>query len=283
MSGPEDLSISVSIQGAVEYIRQAAPGFEPQVGIVLGSGLGALVKAIEVEKQLPYGAIPGFPESTVEGHDGQLVLGKLSGVPVAVMQGRVHLYEGYDIKQVVFPTRVLIRLGASRLVITNAAGGVNPDFDAGDLMLITDHLNMTGTNALLGPNDMALGPRFPDMTDAYDVDFREALREVADAQGLALKEGVYAGLLGPTYETPAEVRMVLSVLGADAVGMSTVNEVIAARHMGARTLGISCISNKAAGLASAPLSHEEVKAAADAVQSQFTELIMGVVPKISSL
>ncbi len=282
MSEKEDVQISVSIQGAVDHVRALAPGFEPEVGIVLGSGLGALVNAIEVVQSMPYGTIPGFPESTVEGHDGRLVLGKLSGVSVAVMQGRVHLYEGYDIRQVVFPCRVLIRLGASKLVITNAAGGINPDFDTCDLMLISDHLNLSGTNALLGPNDMGLGPRFPDMTNAYDADFREVAREVAEPLGVTLKEGVYAGLMGPTYETPAEVRM-LGVLGADAVGMSTVNEVIAARHMGAKVLGISCISNKAAGLAEEPLSHEEVKAAADAVQNQLTDLIKGVVPKVSSL
>jgi purine-nucleoside phosphorylase len=270
---------SVAIQRTVDFVRTAVPTFMPRVGLVLGSGLGAVVDAMQVAKKLRYREVPGFAESTVEGHDGELVLGTLDGVPVACMRGRVHMYEGYDPRDVVFPTRVLVRLGCSSLVITNAAGGVNPDWDERQLMLIDDHLNLTGKNPLLGPNDDALGPRFPDMSDAYDPEYREIMLEVAEELGIGLRQGVYAGLLGPSYETPAEVRM-LHILGADAVGMSTVLEVIAARHMGARVLGLSCISNKAAGLADQPLSHEEVKEAADAMAGQITALVRGFVKRV---
>lgn len=271
---------SMRIQTAVDAIKNLEPALSPTVGLVLGSGLGAVVDAMKVARTIPYGEVPGFPQSTVEGHEGELVLGELAGAPVACMRGRVHLYEGYAPQEVVFPTRVLVRLGASSLIVTNAAGAVNPDWNEREIMLITDHLNLTGQNPLLGPNDEALGPRFPDMSDAYDLEYREVAREVAEEQGLQLREGVYAGLLGPSYETPAEVRM-LGVLGADAVGMSTVLEVVAARHMGARVLGLSCISNKAAGLADAPLSHDEVKAAADAMQSQVTALVAGATARIA--
>jgi purine-nucleoside phosphorylase len=251
----------------------------PRVGIVLGSGLGALVDAIEIDGAVAYAEIPGFPSSTVEGHAGRLVLGTLCGVPVAAMQGRVHLYEGYSARAVVFPTRVLVRLGAKSLVITNAAGCLNRKFRAKEIMLISDHLNLTGTNPLLGPNEGWLGPRFPDMSDAYDLAYRQLARDVAKNAGITLREGVYAGLLGPTYETPAEIRM-LGVLGADAVGMSTVSEVIAARHMGVRVIGLSCLSNMAAGISEVPLTHEEVKAAADAIQEDLTKLVSGIVERL---
>jgi purine-nucleoside phosphorylase len=279
MNRDRSVDQSVSIQRAVDFVRSAVPGFMPSVGIVLGSGLGAVVDAIKVVKKLKYQDVPSFPQSTVEGHEGELVLGTMEGVPVACMRGRVHLYEGYDPRDVVFPTRVLVRLGASSLVITNAAGGIHPDWEGRELMLITDHLNLTGKNPLLGPNDDALGPRFPDMSDAYDPEYREMMLEVAEASKIDLKEGVYAGLLGPSYETPAEIHM-LHVLGAHAVGMSTVLETIAARHMGARVLGLSVISNKAAGLADQPLSHEEVKEAADAMASQIASLVRGFVKKL---
>lgn len=272
-------SQSQMFQRAVDFIRDRVSTVAPRVGIVLGSGLGALVDAIQVDGAISYGEIPGFPASTVEGHAGRLVLGRLEGVPVAVMQGRVHLYEGYPAREVVFPTRVLVRLGASRLVITNAAGCLNTAFKAREIMMISDHLNLQGTSALCGPNDDALGPRFPDMTDAYDPEYRKIAREVAHAKNVTLREGVYAGLLGPQYETPAEIRM-LKAIGADAVGMSTVNEVIAARHMGARVFGLSALSNMAAGLSAMPLSHAEVKESADAMQSDLTALISGVVARL---
>ncbi|MCK6552405.1 purine-nucleoside phosphorylase [Myxococcota bacterium] len=268
-------------QRAVDFIRDRVSSVAPRVGIVLGSGLGALVDAIQIAGAISYGEIPGFPPSTVEGHAGRLVLGHLAGVPVAVMQGRVHLYEGYAAREVVFPTRVLVRLGATRLVITNAAGCLNTAFKAREIMMLSDHLNLQGTSALLGKNDDALGPRFPDMTEAYDPEYRRIAREVAEATGVTLREGVYAGLLGPQYETPAEIRM-LKAIGADAVGMSTVNEVIAARHMGARVLGLSALSNMAAGISAVPLSHAEVKEAADAMQADLTALISGVVARIGA-
>ncbi|MEQ9503214.1 MAG: purine-nucleoside phosphorylase [Deltaproteobacteria bacterium] len=275
----ENETQSVVTQRAVEAVREAVPGAQPTLGIVLGSGLGGLVDGIEIAGTVAYDQIPGFRTSTVEGHAGRLVIGTLQGVPVVAMQGRVHLYEGYPASEVVFPIRVMVRLGAKRLIVTNAAGGVNPDFDEKEIMLISDHLNLTGTNPLLGPNDMALGPRFPDMTDPYDAELRQVAREVAESIDLTLREGVYAGLLGPSYETPAEVRM-LGRLGADAVGMSTVLEVIAARHMGASVLGLSCISNKGAGLAAGPLSHDEVKAAGAAVQEDFIALVSKIVARL---
>lgn len=271
-----DVSSSLTFDEAVDRIRSRAGGRSPRLGIVLGSGLGGLVDAIEDAVAIPYEDIPHFPRSTVEGHAGQLVIGTLAGVTVAAMQGRVHLYEGYSPQQVVFPVRVLVRLGVEGVVVTNAAGSVNPDFDEREIMLISDHLNLSTVNPLCGKNDPELGPRFPDMSVAYDEQYRAIAKDVAQRMGLALREGVYVGLLGPSYETPAEVRM-LHRLGGDAVGMSTVNEVIAARHMGARVLGISCISNKGAGLSPTPLSHDEVKAAGQALQGQVVALVTGVV------
>lgn len=264
---------------AVEHIREMVSDLRPEVGIVLGSGLGALADHLKLGAAAPYHEIPGFLPSTIPGHAGRLCFGHLRGVPVAVMQGRVHLYEGHPAQDVVLPVRVLVALGAKRLVITNAAGGCNPAFAAGDLMLITDHLNLTGRNPLTGPNEDALGPRFPDMSTAYPEEERKLAHEAAAELGMTtLREGVYAGLLGPSYETPAEVKM-CRALGADAVGMSTVLEVIAARHMGARVLGVSCISNLAAGLSKTPLTHEEVKATADRVQDQVIGLVSGYVAK----
>lgn len=269
------------IEVAVSHIRgQVSADFKPRLGVVLGSGLGAVAEAMEIEAALPYGDIPGFHSSTVVGHAGRLCLGKLGGVEVAVMQGRIHLYEGHAERDVVFPVRVLSRLGIECLVVTNAAGGIDRAFSAGDLMLITDQLNLTGRNPLCGENEGALGPRFPDMTEVYPAALRSAAHEVAAAEGFELREGVYAGLLGPTYETPAEVRM-LRTLGAAAVGMSTVLEVIAARHMGTRVLGLSVISNLAAGLSPGPLSHEEVKETADKVQDRVLALIRGLGQRIT--
>lgn len=268
-----------ALEAAREAVRAGAPGAAPEVAIVLGSGLGGLADTLEDARFVPYGALPGFPRSTVEGHRGRLALGRLEGREVVAMQGRVHLYEGYRGADVAFPIRVMLGLGARTLLVTNASGGVNPDFQAGDLMLITDHLNLTGTSPLLGENPAELGPRFPDLSEAYDPGLRDAARAVAAEAGLTLREGVYAGLLGPAYETPAEVRM-LRTLGADAVGMSTVLEVIAARHAGARVLGISCIANPAAGLSLVPLRHEDVQSAATAARDRLTTLVRGVVGRI---
>lgn len=253
----------------------------PHVALVLGSGLGAYADALAQANRVPYAEIPGFPISSVPGHSGTLVIGEVNGLPVAVMQGRVHLYEGGGAEQVTFPLRALRRLDASHLLITNSAGSLNPDLGPGQLVLLTDHLNLTGTNPLVGENDERFGPRFPDMTVAYDLELRELAAAVAADLGLELRSGIYAGLLGPTYETPAEVRMV-ATLGADLVGMSTVLEVIVARHMGMRVLGLSCVSNLAAGLSAGPLSHDEVTETAAAVRDSFESLVDGVLRRLAS-
>lgn len=264
---------------ARDELRHRVPRAVPKVGLVLGSGLGDVVERFEARVDVPYGEIPHFPSSTVEGHAGQLVFGRWSGQDVVAMRGRVHLYEGYSASEVVFPIRVMLALGAKVLIVTNAAGGIDPHFATGDLMLISDHLNLTGTNPLVGPNDPAWGPRFPDVTHAYDPKLREIARAASKALKLPLHEGVYAGLLGPSYETPAEIRM-LRTMGAAAVGMSTVLEVIAAAHAGARILGISCISNPAAGLTDAPLDHEEVQEAAYAAREHLGALVEALVSQV---
>ncbi|MCA2978607.1 MAG: purine-nucleoside phosphorylase [Myxococcaceae bacterium] len=256
-----------------QTIRRRAPGFSPRVGLILGSGLGAFADTLERAVAIDYAELRDFPRSSVVGHAGRLVLGYHRGtLPVVAMQGRVHFYEGYQPWQVGFPTRVLCRLGIEALVVTNAAGGINTGFAVGDLMAITDHLNLAGYNPLVGPNDEALGPRFPDMSHAYDPGFLATLRSSASSEGVLLREGVYASLSGPSYETPAEIRM-LRGLGADAVGMSTVPEVIVAAHMGVKVAGISCITNLAAGLSKQKLSHDEVSETADRVKGVFTRLL----------
>jgi purine-nucleoside phosphorylase len=267
------------IAAAAAHVRAQRPDHAPRVGVVLGSGLGAIADRLEDVSRLPYDTIPGFHGSAVEGHAGQLCLGQLAGVPAAIMQGRIHLYEGHPVEDVVRPVRMLVAFGCRTLVITNAAGGIDSDYVVGDLMVIRDHLNLTGRNPLVGPNDASLGPRFPDMSDAYARDLRDLAHLVAKEQGHELRQGVYAGLLGPSYETPAEIRM-LRAIGADAVGMSTVLETIAARHMGARVLGISCISNAAAGMSGSPLDHAEVKAAADMAQGRLADVISAVVARL---
>ena len=254
---------------------------ETDVALVLGSGLGGLADALEDKNTIPYSQIEGMPVSSVEGHKGALVLGRRGSLRVAAMQGRVHLYEGHTPERVVFGVRVMIALGARTVILTNAAGGIRDDLEPGELMLIEDHLNLTGHNGLVGANDDALGPRFPAMNEAYDRGLRELTRRVAQRHGGALGSGVYAGLLGPSYETPAEIRM-LRTLGADAVGMSTVLETIAARHMGARCLGISCITNRAAGLAQSAPTHGEVQATAGIVRARFTALLMGVLDELAA-
>lgn len=248
----------------------------PQVAVVLGSGLGDFIQALSAPRSMSFDEVPGLPTSSVAGHAGRFVFGDCQGVPVIAMQGRVHLYEGHTASEVVLGVRAMLRCGAKTLLLTNAAGGVHPDFRPGDLMLIRDHLNLTGQNCLVGANDEALGPRFPDMSAVYDAALCERALEAAAAENLPLREGVYAGLLGPSYETPAEVRM-LRTLGADAVGMSTVLEAIAARHMGAACLGISCITNAAAGLSDSPLSHAEVQETAATARDAFSRLVSAII------
>ena len=268
---------------AASVIRRAAH-VEPRIGIILGSGLSALADAVEDPVSIEFGAIPHFPVSTIAGHQGRLVLGWLQGKPVAVMQGRVHYYEGYDMQQVTLPVRVLRELGVDTLVVTNAAGGLNQAFRAGDLMLIVDHINlvgMTGANPLRGPNNSTLGPRFPDMSKAYDRDLRRLAVAVATETGLPLHQGIYVGLTGPTYETPADIRF-LRLIGADAVGMSTVPEVIVARHGGMRVLGVSGISNVAIDQvdSDAEASHEEVLQSGALITPRMTTLIKGVLAQL---
>lgn len=272
------------IHAAAAFIRdRAGSAFDgnASVGIVLGSGLGhvgdALMDAGGVA--IDYAAIPHFPTSSVVGHKGRLVIGKKDDVTLLVMQGRVHRYEGYPANEVIFPVRVLTALGIKRLVLTNAAGGLQDGMIPGELMLIEDHLNLTGDHPLVGKNDDRLGPRFPDMSHTYDPKLRQLAIEVAAEIGVGLKHGVYAGLLGPTYETPAEIRM-LRTLGADAVGMSTVYEAIAAAHGGIPVVGISCITNLAAGISSVKLSHDEVKETADQVAQQFSALVLTLGPRL---
>ena len=245
------------------------------VAMVLGSGLGDYANSLRDARAIPYGEIPHMPLSGVSGHAGNLVIGQKAGKRIVAMQGRTHLYEGNSPYEVVFGVRLMAMLGAETLIVTNAAGGISPNLAAGDLMAITDQLNLTGASSLAGPNYEQLGPRFIDMTAAFDPALIETASSVAAALGFELERGVYAGLLGPAYETPAEVRM-LGTLGADAVGMSTVLEVLAARHMGLRVLGISCISNLAAGISKGPLSHDEVKETAGRVRSRFESLLSGV-------
>ncbi len=253
----------------------------PAVGVVLGSGLGAWADGLSSLVRIPYGEVPHMARSTVVGHAGNLCIGRSDGVPVACLQGRVHLYEGHEPERVVFGARLLARLGCRAVVLTNAAGGLDPAASPGDLMLITDHLNLMGRNPLSGPNEGPLGPRCPDMTEAYDREISALAREAAREVGIPLREGVYAGLLGPTYETPAEIRMLRS-LGADAVGMSTVPEVIALRHMGVRTAAVSCITNLAAGLSKTKLDHSEVEATATEARGRFTALLSAWVRRIGA-
>jgi purine-nucleoside phosphorylase len=253
--------------------------FEPEIGLILGSGLGVLADEIEDPIKIPYNEIPGFPVSTVEGPAGQVVIGTLDGKRVIAMQGRFHFYEGYSLDKVTLPVRVMKELGVKSLIVTNAAGGINESFLPGDLMIITDHINNIGTNPLIGANDSSQGVRFPDMSTAYNKSFIELAKSVAARLNIAIKEGVYVGNTGPSYETPAEIRM-LRTVGADAVGMSTVPEVIVARHASIEVLGISCISNMAAGILDQPLSHNEVMATTEKVKVNFLTLVKGIVKEI---
>ncbi|MDY0408364.1 purine-nucleoside phosphorylase [Virgibacillus soli] len=258
-----------------EYIKEKL-SIQPKIGLILGSGLGVLADNIENPVHLPYTDIPHFPKSTVAGHKGQLVIGTLQGKQVVAMQGRFHYYEGYSMEQVTFPVRVMKQLGIETIIVTNAAGGVNEQFKPGDLMIITDHLNNMGVNPLIGPNDESLGERFPDMSEAYSRDLIKLTKDCAEELEMSIQEGVYVGNTGPTYETPAEVKM-LRLLGGDAVGMSTVPEVIVARHGNMRVLGISCISNMAAGILDQPLNHEEVIETTNLVKENFLALVNRII------
>lgn len=262
---------------AANYIKEQGVG-EVEVGLILGSGLGDLADEIENPIIIQYTDIPSFPESTVEGHKGQLVYGTLGGKKVLALQGRFHYYEGYSMNTVTFPVRVMSALNTESLIVTNAAGGVNESFTPGDLMLITDHINFFGTNPLIGKNDDKFGPRFPDMSQAYDLDYQKVAYEVAEKLNVDLKQGVYFGMTGPTYETPAEIRMVRT-MGGDAVGMSTVPEVIVARHAGIRVVGISCITNLAAGMG-AELNHEDVIEVSARIKVTFKEFITNLLETI---
>ena len=270
---------------AADFIRKQFPT-RPTLGIILGSGLGNFAAQVEDAVTIPYSDIPGWPVSTVAGHSGKLVLGRLEGVNVAVMQGRVHAYEGYGMQEVVFPTRVLGLLGCTGLIVTNAAGGINKTLTQGGLVLLEDHINLTGTNAALGPNEAKFackpeaGQRFFDMSTAYSYRLRKIARVEAAAQGIALPEGVYLAVLGPSYETPAEIRA-FRVLGADLVGMSTVHEVIVARHMGLEVLGISLVTNMAAGVLDEAIHHDEVMEVGKRTEAQFTSLLKAIVPPVA--
>jgi len=252
----------------------------PKIGLVLGSGLGAFADSLTDATRVPYADIPSYPQSTAIGHAGRLVIGKAGDIPVAAMQGRVHLYEGYSAQEVAFPIRVFGRMGIRSVILTNAAGGINLGFSQGALVLIRDHINLQGTNPLAGANDERFGVRFPDMTHAYCKLYREIAREAAAKMNITLHEGVYAALLGPSYETPAEIEH-LRRIGADLVGMSTVAEVIAARHMDLNVLAISCVTNMAAGILDKPLSHAEVMETGERVKSTFEALLRAVLPRIA--
>ena len=269
------------IDEAVDAIRRRT-SYQPRVGLILGSGLNNLAESVQKADIIPYGELPNWPVSTVQGHAGRLVLGELEGQNVLVMQGRIHFYEGYSISQITLPVRVMLRLGLEMMFVTNAAGGVNPDFVPGDVMLIADHLNllgMTGINPLIGPNIDELGPRFPDMSQAYDRQLMEMARQVASRENILLREGVYCALSGPSFEGPADLRF-LRIAGADAVGMSTVPEVIVARHGGMRVVGLSGISNKANLDGSSITTHEEVMEAGKMITPKVEKIIRGVLRSI---
>jgi purine-nucleoside phosphorylase len=268
------------IQNAAQFLKEKYAN-TPKIGLILGSGLGVLADEITNPVKIPYNGIPDFPVSTVEGHAGQLVFGTIQDIEVVAMQGRFHYYEGYSFEKVTFPVRVMKELGVEILIVTNAAGGVNKSFEPGDLMIITDHINNMGSNPLIGPNDSRLGVRFPDMSEAYNKELRFLAKNIAEQLNMAIKEGVYVGNTGPTYETPAEVRMIRA-FGGDAVGMSTVPEVIVARHAGIKVMGISCISNMAAGILDQPLNHEEVIETTEKVKANFLKYVKELIKQFGA-
>ena len=273
------MSDQFTLADAAAQFVLARTSLRPRIALVLGSGLGAFADSLADSVRIPYSEIPAFPKSTAIGHAGQLVIGKADGVAVAAMQGRVHLYEGYSAQEVTFPVRVFGRMGIRAVILTNAAGGINLTFSQGALVLIRDHINLQGANPLVGANDDRFGPRFPDMTHAYSKDYRAMASEEAAKLGIPLHEGVYAALVGPCYETPAEIEY-LRRIGADLVGMSTANEVIAARHMGIKVLAISCVTNMAAGILDQPLSHAEVMETGERVKATFESLLRAILPRI---
>jgi purine-nucleoside phosphorylase len=274
----EDMAMYEHISEAAAFIKERHEAV-PEIGIILGSGLGVFADTAADKTAISYQEIPYFKKVSVVGHAGKLILGTVGSRRVAILQGRYHYYEGHDIGDVVFPVRVLCRLGIKKLIITNAAGGISPMLEPGDLMLIRDHINLMGVNPLRGANDERLGDRFPDMSEAYNRQMRETVAEGMRKLGMGVKRGVYVALSGPSYETPAEIKM-FAAMGADAVGMSTVPEVIAARHMGVTVAGISCISNLAAGISPTPLSHREVTETADRVKDRFIDLLNTTVPQL---
>ena len=274
---------STSIYERAEHatrIIRARTTVEPRIAVVLGSGLGGFADDFEEPVAIPYDEIPGFMRSTAQGHAGRLVIGKIDGTPVLAMQGRLHYYEGYSLEEVTFPVRTFGLLGIKTLVLTNASGGINVQLSEGALMVISDHLNLMGVNPLRGPNDERFGPRFPDMSAVYSPELQELVVEEAKAIGIEVRRGIYGALSGPSYETPSEIHL-LRNLGADAVGMSTVPEAIVARHMGLEVLGISCITNMAAGISDEPINHEDVMATGDRVRETFTELLRRVIGAIN--
>jgi purine-nucleoside phosphorylase len=265
---------------AADYIRSKT-SLQPRLALVLGSGLGAFADGLADRVTLPYSSIPHFPVSSAIGHSGNLVIGRVGEVPVAVMQGRVHYYEGHSMARVVFPIRVFCRLGITGVLLTNAAGGIGSQLQPGCLVVISDHINLQGTNALIGANEDRFGPRFPDMTEAYAKDLRALALAEGKRQGLEIFEGVYAAVPGPSYETPAEIRF-LRTIGADVVGMSTVAEVVAARHCGMKVLAISVVTNMAAGILDQPINHEEVLEIGHRIKGEFSKLLKALIPKIAS-
>ncbi len=266
---------------ASRYI-QSKHALKPRIGIVLGSGLGIYVDEIQEKVVIPYDEIPHFKRTSVEGHSGALILGSVRGVPVAALQGRLHAYEGYELEDIVLPVRTLAQLGIEYLFLTNASGGINGNFHPGDLVAISDHINLSGKNPLVGPNLSELGPRFPDMGNAYDKDLRLVLHATAARTGVGLKDGVYCSVLGPTYETPAEIRM-LRTLGADLVGMSTVHEVIAANHIGLKVAGVACVTNYAAGIKEEKLSHADVKVVAEKAMIGFATVLTETIQELKKI
>lgn len=274
-------TLSQRIEEATNFIK-AKHNKAPAVGVVLGSGLGDFVNKIKNPTIIPYGEIPNFKKVTVKGHDGNLIIGTVGDQTVAALQGRFHYYEGNSLDEVVFPIRVLAKLGIKSLVLSNAAGGINLSFNAGDLMLIEDHINLTGINPLVGPNDESIGPRFPDMTFAYNPELNQLVKETAKELNINIQKGVYVGVSGPTYETPAEIRF-FRTIGGDACGMSTVPETIVANHIGLRVVGVSCITNMAAGIKNEKLSHDDIKGEANKVMENFSNLIEKTIIKIKDL
>jgi purine-nucleoside phosphorylase len=274
---PDDYSHA---QSAAEFLL-AQTRLRPRIGVVLGSGLGAFADNLLDAARIPYENIPFFPRSTAIGHAGQMVIGATGGIPIAAMQGRVHLYEGYSAQEVAFPIRVFAGVGIRAVILTNAAGGINQEYQQGALVVISDHINLQGTNPLVGPNEERFGARFPDMTQAYSRTYRDMALQSARKMGKTLHQGIYAGLLGPSYETPAEIRY-LRTIGADLVGMSTIPEVVAARHMGLNVLAISCVTNMAAGILDQALNHQEVLETAERVKGDFIALLQAVISEIAA-